>query len=200
MLDWKDAIVTLPTFTDEERRLMLRWAHEAVRAAVTGAPAPRVDESTLSDSLRARLGVFVTLTKRGDLRGCIGKMDYNRPLWENLLDAAVATALEDPRFNPVQPNELGDLKFEISVVTPPEDLPRVDLFEPRRHGIVIERGLRHGLLLPKVARDYGWDARKTLEMVCWKAGLPPDAWRAPDARLQVFEAVEIGDETVAPPA
>jgi AmmeMemoRadiSam system protein A len=120
-------------------------------------------------------------------------MEFDRPLWENVVGAAVASALEDPRFEPVRPEELPELRLEISVLEPPVTLQRVEDFDAQRHGIIIEKGLRHALLLPKVAQEYGWDAHKTLETVCWKAGLPAGAWREPDARLQVFAAYDFGE-------
>jgi len=134
----------------------------------------------------------VTLKKQGELRGCIGKMDFERPLWKNALDAAVASALEDPRFSPVDPHELDGIVIEISILNQPEDLPRPEMFDARRQGIIVEKGWCHALLLPKVAQEQGWDATRTLEMVCSKAGLPADAWRDPAVRLQVFTAFEFG--------
>jgi AmmeMemoRadiSam system protein A len=153
-----------------------------------------VPETELTERLRARQGVFVTLKKRGELRGCIGKMDFERPLWVNALDAAVASALEDPRFSPVEPQELGEIAVEISILNPPEVIARPEMFDVTQHGIIVEKGWRHALFLPKVAQEQGWDATTTLEMVCEKAGLPTDAWRETSARLQVFTAFEFGEE------
>jgi AmmeMemoRadiSam system protein A len=164
-----------------------------MEAAVRGEPLMEISDAELSDRLRAPHGVFVTLKKGGELRGCIGKMDFERPLWSNALAAAIASALEDPRFPPVKSSELGDISVEISILNPPEDLPRPEMFDVTRHGIIVEKGWRRALLLPKVATEQGWDATKTLEMVCWKAGLPSDAWRDPSARLQVFTAFDFGE-------
>jgi AmmeMemoRadiSam system protein A len=110
------------------------------------------------------------------------------------VDAAVASALEDPRFPPVGSPELGEITIEISILNPPEELPEPGMFDVLRHGIIVEKGWRHALLLPKVAQEQGWDATKTLEMVCEKAGLPMDAWRDPAARLQVFTAFDFGEK------
>ncbi|HVM62335.1 MAG TPA: AmmeMemoRadiSam system protein A [Verrucomicrobiae bacterium] len=182
-----------PPISRDEQDKLLRWVRATIHAAVHGEPLPHIAETELTEPLRAPHGAFVTLKKDGDLRGCIGKMDFEQPLWKNALTAAVASALEDPRFPPVKPDELADLSIEISVLNPPEDLPRPEMFDVTRHGIIIEKGWRHGLFLPKVAAEQGWDATKTLEMVCWKAGLPADAWRDPAARLQVFTAFEFGE-------
>jgi AmmeMemoRadiSam system protein A len=185
-----------PPISLDEQEKLLRWVRATMEAAVRGEPLMEIPEAELSERLCAPHGVFVTLKKGGELRGCIGKMDFERPLWSNALAAAVASALEDPRFPPVKSPELGDISIEISILNPPEDIPRPEMFDVTRHGIIVEKGWRHALLLPKVAPEQGWDATKTLEMVCWKAGLPADAWRDPSARLQVFTAFDFGE----PPA
>jgi len=179
--------------TDAEQQKLLRWARQTIEAAVRGEQPFEVPDAELTPGLSSPHGAFVTIKKRGELRGCIGNMDFKRRLWDNVIAVAVASALEDPRFPPLQAEELHEVRLEISVLEPPHELPRPELFDPQRHGIIIQKGFRHGLLLPKVAQEYGWDAQKTLEMVCLKAGLPPQAWREPDARLQIFEAFDFGE-------
>jgi len=183
-----------PPVNLEEQRTLLRWVRATIEAAVGGQSPAEIPESDLTVRLRAPNGVFVTLKKKGALRGCIGKMDFGQPLWTNALEAAVASALEDPRFPPVVPEELPEITIEISILNPPVDLPRPELFDPLQQGIIVQRGLRHALLLPKVAQEEGWDAAKTFEAVCWKAGLPPDAWRDPTTHLRVFTAFDFGEE------
>ncbi len=183
-----------PPISRDEQGKLLRWVRATIEAAVRGERQGEIPEAELTGGLRAAHGVFVTLKKQGELRGCIGKMDFERPLWANAVDAAVASALEDPRFEPVTPGELGEITMEISILNPPEELPEPGMFDVLRHGIIVEKGWRHALLLPKVAQEQGWDATKTLEMVCEKAGLPMDAWRDPAARLQVFTAFDFGEE------
>jgi AmmeMemoRadiSam system protein A len=182
-----------PPIDRAEQGKLLRRVRAAMEAAVRGEAAAEFPDAELTEHLRAPHGVFVTLKKSGELRGCIGKMDFERPLWSNALTAAVASALEDPRFPPVTVPELGEITIEVSILNRPEDLPRPEMFDVARHGIIVEKGWRHGLFLPKVAVEQGWDATKTLEMVCWKAGLPADAWRDPSARLQVFTAFDFGE-------
>lgn len=182
-----------PPLSRDEREKLLRWVRAAMEAVVRGERPTEVPETELTESLCAAHGVFVTLRKQGELRGCIGKMDFERPLWANALDAAVASALEDPRFSPVQRDELGEITVEISILNPPEDLPRPEMFDALRQGIIVQKGWRHALLLPKVAQEQGWDAIKTLEAVCEKAGLPANAWRDRSARLQVFTAFDFGE-------
>jgi AmmeMemoRadiSam system protein A len=182
-----------PPVNAEEQRTLLRWVRETIDAAVCSRSPMEIPEAELTSHLRAPHGVFVTLKKLGELRGCIGKMDFERPLWANALEAAVASALEDPRFPPVSLDELPGITIAISVLNPPVDLPRPELFDPLRQGIIVQKGMRHALLLPKVAQEEDWDATRTLEAVCWKAGLPTDAWRDPATHLQVFTAFDFGE-------
>ncbi len=136
---------------------------------------------------------FVTLRENGELRGCIGLMRYDVPLWINVRDAAVAAALDDPRFLPVTESEVPALEVEVSVLEPPVELRDPSGFQPGRHGIVVERGMRRGLLLPQVATEMGWDREQMLDAVCRKAGLSGSAWREKGTQLFVFESVCFGE-------
>ncbi len=174
--------------TTADQQTLLRWA----RAAIThAAPVPAAGE--LTPGLSAPAAAFVTLEQRGELRGCIGHLAHDRPLWENVMRAAQAAAREDSRFAPVTAAEAPELRVSISVLAPPVELPDVTQFDPRRHGIIVERVGRRGLLLPKVARERGWNAEQTLAAACEKAGLPSAAWHEVGTRLQVFTAREFGE-------
>ena len=184
-----------PPISRDEQEKLLWWVRATIEAAVRGERPEEIPEAEVTEGLRGPHGVFVTLKKQGGLRGCIGKMDFERPLWANAMQAAVASALEDPRFSPVTPAELDEITIEISILDQPEELPEPGRFDVQRHGIIVQKGWRHALLLPKVAQEQDWDATKTLEMVCEKAGLPMDAWRDPAARLQVFTAFDFGESS-----
>ncbi len=119
-------------------------------------------------------------------------MRFDVPLFINVRDAAVAAALDDPRFLPVARSELASLELEVSVLEPPVELLDASGFEAGRHGVVVERGMRRGLLLPQVATEMGWSAEQMLDAVCRKAGLPESAWRDKETRLFVFESVCFG--------
>jgi len=183
-----------PPVSRDAGEKLLRWVRATIGATIRGERPAEIPGAEVTEDLRALRGVFVTLKKQGELRGCIGKMDFERPLWVNAMGAAVASALEDPRFPPVAPQELDEITIEISILNPPEELPELRMFDVQRQGIIVQKGWRHALLLPKVAQEQGWDATKTLEMVCAKAGLPTDAWRDPAVRLQVFTAFDFGEE------
>jgi AmmeMemoRadiSam system protein A len=120
-------------------------------------------------------------------------MDFQRPLWQNVAAAAVAAGLDDPRFEPVRLEELPELRLEISVLDPPVPIERWEDFDVTRHGIIVERDGRRALLLPKVAREFGWSAEQVLQAVCEKAGLPAELWRDRATRWQVFTAVDFAE-------
>lgn len=173
----------------EEKRTLLALAREAVsRFVKTGS----VVDAPAGPAFAAPRGVFVTLRKRGSLRGCIGYVEPIRPLGRAVVETAVLAASEDPRFPAVREDELGTLAFEISVLTPARDLSEPREVEVGRHGLIISRDGRRGLLLPQVATENGWDRETFLEEACLKAGLPRDAWRR-GAKIQVFEAVVFGE-------
>ncbi len=154
-------------------------------------------------ALREKRGVFVTIEtiveRPGgewgrELRGCIGYPEPVKPLVEAVIDSAIAAATEDPRFPPMRAEELKDVIFEVSVLTPLQEVKYQDPSElPEKivvgkHGIVIERGFLKGLLLPQVAIEYGWSSKEFLSQACVKAGLPPDAWLYGGVKVYVFEA------------
>ncbi len=163
-------------------------------SAAGGDPVQRVGRtSRVAEELVLPAAAFVTLTLDGELRGCMGRLDAERPLWENVRDAAIAAAIGDPRFLPLAPEEVPAVRIEVSILGPMTEIADPSAFDASRHGIVVEASGRRALLLPKVAREQGWDEATTLAAVCRKAGLAPDAWRRPEARLFVFEAEDFGE-------
>jgi hypothetical protein len=156
----------------------------ASRLGVT-ADDPRPLESAL---LKQKLGAFVTLKIKGRLRGCIGHVVGDAPLAETIERMALAAAFEDPRFPPMTNEEFNDLEIEISILGPLERVEDPEAVEPGRHGLVVVRGARSGLLLPQVAVEWGWGRHEFLARTCAKAGLPSDAWTLPDPELFRFEA------------
>jgi len=174
------------SLTPEERSELLRMA----RAAVTGYLERRAEIEDVSGKAKflEPRGVFVTLTKNGDLRGCIGFIEPVAPLGQAVIRAAVYAATEDPRFPPVRPAELRDIKFEISVLTPVREVSDPREVTVGRHGLIIARDGLKGVLLPQVPVENKWDRETFLEQASLKAGLPRDAWRR-GAKLYVFEAI-----------
>ena|SRR5690349_21396566 len=197
------------SLTEEEKGTLLRLARQSIEARLTrqSPPVPMSEAGAiaLTPRLMAHSGAFVTLnTGSGDLRGCVGQPTPEQPLYLAVIDSAASAALDDPRFESVTKDELPSLRIEISVLSPPVPLSALGVpadasprqiaaaVEPGRHGLLISKGHRRGLLLPQVATEYGWSAERFLTETCRKAGLEPDAWRH-GAGIQVFTA-EIIDE------
>ena len=148
----------------------------------------------LPPALRAEGACFVTLENHGQLRGCIGNMVATGPLYEAVIRNAIS-ACRDRRFanNPVTAAELSDLDIEISYLTPMRPIDNTDAIVVGRHGLLIERGFRRGVLLPQVAARRGWTREEFLAQTCRKAGLPLDAWKQPGTRIYCFEAEVFGE-------
>ncbi len=173
-----------------DRRALLRLAREAIVAHVTGAAAPATH---VCDAAERPGAAFVTLHKRGDLRGCIGHVEADEPLGVVIARCAVAACSADPRFPPVDASELPDLDLELSLLGPLEPIVGPDDIEIGRHGLVVETGWHRGLLLPQVAPEWHWDRETFLAQTCHKAGLPREAWKA-GATLWRFEAEVFGED------
>jgi AmmeMemoRadiSam system protein A len=169
-----------------DQQLLLQVARASIEAQLTGKPAPPVKSA--SAVLEEPRGAFVSLHRRGQLRGCIGYIEAVKPLLQTVREMAPAAAFQDPRFRPLQAGELADLEIEISVLTPMHLIKSTDEIEVGKHGLYIVRGLNRGLLLPQVATQYHWDRLAFLEQTCYKAGLPPDAWKDPHTQIYIFSA------------
>jgi MEMO1 family protein len=170
----------------EEKKELLRLARQAVELYVRERKI--LTYETADPNLKAEKGAFVTLRKRGDLRGCIGFIEAVYPLHRAVLQCAVYAATEDSRFDPVSADELKALDYEISVLTPLRKIDNPGLVEVGKHGLVIAQGGRRGLLLPQVPIENGWDREEFLAQACLKAGLPSGAWKK-GAEVFVFEAI-----------
>ncbi len=170
----------------EERVELLKLARRTLEEYLTKGEIP--EHEPKSEALRQPKAVFVTLKKKGELRGCIGQIEAVEPLYKAVQHMAIEAATRDPRFYPVRPEELKDIEIEISVLTPFKKVEDVKEIEIGKHGLYIRKGIFSGLLLPQVAVEWGWDRETFLEQVCRKAGLPPDAWKEKDAELFCFEA------------
>lgn len=177
--------------TAEEKEALLRIARESIRAELEGKTLPKTGEQ---GALEEKRGAFVSLKKRGRLRGCIGFIEARKPLARTVEEMAVAAAFQDPRFSPLRREELKDLHLEISVLTPLHRVGDVSEIEIGTHGLYIRKGGRSGLLLPQVATEWRWDRDTFLRETCCKAGLAPDAWRDPETEIYVFAADVFGEK------
>ena len=146
-----------------------------------------------SPELLERRGVFVTLRRHGELRGCIGVPEPVSPLFQAAQECALSAARLDPRFSPMTEVELPDVKVEISVLSPLETIESIDSIVIGVHGLLLNHQGRRGLLLPQVPVEHGWDRERFLEQLCRKAHLPATAWRE-GAKIQRFSAFVFGEE------
>jgi len=175
-----------------DRSTLLDLARKTIGARLACRPAPRLDQP--SEPLTRPCGAFVTLKIGDQLRGCIGHITGIHPLWRSIRDNAIAAAFEDPRFSPLETEELTQVRIEISVLSP---LTRID--DPEdivvgQHGVLVQRSHSRGLLLPQVAIEHRMDRGTFLDRTCRKAGLPRGCWRDPDVTLHVFTAEVFGEE------
>lgn len=182
----------MTTLSSEEKKILLKLARDTIA-------------QFLKDGSRAGLpkaegifgevcGAFVTLHKDGDLRGCIGNMVGQGPLVETISGMAIAAATEDPRFPSVTLPELAKIDIEISVLSPMRRIRDVSEIEVGKHGILMRKGYRQGVLLPQVATEWGWDRDEFLKHTCLKAGLPTDAWKDPTTIIEIFSAEVFGEK------
>lgn len=178
--------------TVQERSALVSLARRSMEAELAGHWPPPLEFS--SPALKTESGAFVTLEKRGALRGCIGHVLAYKPLEQTVMEMAVQAAFHDPRFPPVTADELDGLTVEISVMSPLKEVKDVSMIEVGTHGLVVRSGGRSGLLLPQVATDYGWDRETFLQHTCAKAGLPPEAWKDEGVTILSFTAEVFGEE------
>ncbi len=180
---------------EQAKRLLLDIARKSIRAAIKLEPKPLVS-CTHSDLLEKH-GVFVTLKTRGQLRGCIGILQSDLPLYQLVSEMAAASAADDPRFehNRITLSELNQLEIEISILSPLTCIIDPLNFELGKHGIYIKKGIRSGCFLPQVATETGWNKEEFLSFCCsHKAGLPPSAWKQKDIEIYVFTTETIKEK------
>jgi MEMO1 family protein len=169
----------------EERKKLLEIARQSLENYVkTGK---RLQFSTDDPELKKESGAFVTLTEFSELRGCIGRIVGDMPLYQVIADMAIEAGTGDPRFLPIKADELKNLEVEISVLSPPDKITDINQIKVGTHGLIIRKGFNSGLLLPQVATEYGWDRETFLQQTCRKAGLPVDAWKQ-GAEIYIFSA------------
>lgn len=186
-----------PSLSETTRRRLLDLARGTLEAQFRGEPPPRL-ASDRSDPFGESRALFVTLRMAGRLRGCIGTLAPEGDLSRTVPRFALRAAFEDPRFPPLASHELPECAIEISVLTPPRLVENLEEIVVGRDGLILELGERRGLLLPQVATEWGFDRETFLSELSQKAGLPPDAWRHPDARVFSFQAEVFSEDEGAP--
>ncbi|GAX62467.1 dioxygenase [Candidatus Scalindua japonica] len=178
------------SLNNEEKLTLLKLARDTLECCIKDGKKPDVNsgEYTLSKNLNEKRGVFVTLNKNGNLRGCIGHILPREQLFNAVIDNAINSSINDGRFSPVSEDELPDIEIDISVLSPINKISGADKFIPGKHGIIIRLGGMMAVFLPQVATEQGWDREETLTHLCNKAGLPSFAWKDEKMEFFVFTA------------
>lgn len=186
--------------SDSDGVLLIKIARMAVTEFLSNGKRMKL-ESEDEKKFSFNSGVFVTLNNADGLRGCIGFPMPDKKLSHGIIDAAIAAATEDPRFSPVKANELNDIVFEVTVLTPPVEITVNDPMEylekikVGRDGLIISNSFSSGLLLPQVPVEYGWNVEEFLQHTCEKAGLEKDVWKNEKVKIEKFEGIVYKEET-----
>ena len=180
--------------SDSDGVFLVKTARMAVTEFLSNGKRIKL-ESEREKKFSFNAGVFVTLNNADGLRGCIGFPMPDKKLSHGIIDAAIAAATEDPRFSPVKANELNDIVFEVTVLTPPVEITVNDPMEylekikVGRDGLIIRNSFSSGLLLPQVPVEYGWNVEEFLQHTCEKAGLEKDTWKNEKVKIEKFEGI-----------
>jgi AmmeMemoRadiSam system protein A len=186
----------------DDQEILLRLARLSIREQILEDEALRDELDTLAvtPQLRAKAGVFVTLKSPADtkslpdgrLRGCIGIMVSDKPLYESVIETAPKAALQDPRFPPLTAEELPEVRISLSILSPMQRLERLDDMVIGRHGLQLVSGSHRSVFLPQVPVEQKWDRQRYLEQLALKAGMRRNGWRGAD--LFAFETVQFGEK------
>jgi hypothetical protein len=185
----------MPSFsiTDQDGQLLVSSARKIVTEFVNTGTILALGKD-IESKLSFDAGIFVTLNSKNNLRGCIG-FPLPRKISQALPEAAIAAATEDPRFSPVKKTELDTITFEVTILTPPQEIlvdnpvTLPEKIKVGRHGLIIKQGHYSGLLLPQVPVEYRWTEQEFLDHTCQKAGLPEKCWLQKQTRVFSFEGV-----------
>ncbi len=175
-----------------QQKELLKLARESIKQHLAEQNLPTHLQT--DQALQAPAGAFVSLHQDGELRGCIGTFNADRPLAEVVQEMALAAATGDPRFPSMEAGSLDAVDIEISVLSPRRRIEDPKQVVVGTHGIFITRDFYSGVLLPQVATEYGWGREEFLAQTCLKAGLPPEAWKDPKTGIEVFSAQVFGEK------
>jgi uncharacterized protein len=171
----------------EDKKKLLTLARRLIESYLHNKKNKNTDEK-FSQALQENRGAFVTLEKNGNLRGCIGSLVADRPLFQVVQEMAIQAAIGDPRFSPLALDELVKIEIEISVLFPFKKILDVSEIKVGEHGLLVVEGEHRGLLLPQVARREGWSEKIFLSHTCLKAGLPQNRWQKKGLEIFIFSS------------
>ena len=185
--------------SDDDGQVLVKMARNAVTEYLQNNT--RINNEEFNSRFNIDSGIFVTITKENSLRGCIGYPLPIKKLSNAVIDSAIAAATEDPRFSPINLNELDNLIFEVTVLTPPIEInvekyeDYLSIIKVGRDGLIVENKQCSGLLLPQVPKEYGWDIEEFLAHTSEKAGLEKNAWKDQDTKVSRFEGIIFKEES-----
>jgi MEMO1 family protein len=178
---------TFEVYTDKDKKDLLHVARETLNKYIKEQKVPDFSKNDFTDNIKKESGVFVTLTKDGKLRGCIGQFSPDKALYVVVQDMAIAAAIEDKRFEPVTNEELNQIEIEISVLSPMRKISSIDEIQMGKHGIYIRKGVYSGTFLPQVGTETKWTKEEFLGHCARdKAGIGWEGWK--DAEIYIYEA------------
>jgi len=180
-------------FSLKEKRLLFKLARESIEEKLFDKQPTEIDTDKYP-TLKSKCGAFVTLTIAGQLRGCIGYITSNNPLYITIKDAAVGAAYGDPRFANLTKTEYEQVDLEISVLSEPFPMNSYDEIELGKHGLILEEKGRRGLLLPQVPIEHGMTKEQYLSAICRKAGVPQDLWQERVLNILLFTATVFSEK------
>jgi AmmeMemoRadiSam system protein B/AmmeMemoRadiSam system protein A len=181
--------------SDEDRKTLLSLARKTIEYALTNGKIPDIKDLgvEISENLKSKKAVFVTLTMDGHLRGCVGEIFATQALYRSVIQNAVKAAFNDSRFPQLQKNEMAKIHIEISVLTEPKEIESYEKIKLGRDGIILSKDGDKALFLPQVAPEQGWTIEETLEHLSIKAGFPADAWKK-NCAFKTFQAEVFEEE------
>lgn len=185
----------LMLLNDFQKKRLLEIARESITSFVKDGKRKSFTEK--DPTLNEPMGAFVTLHENGELRGCIGNMVAQGPLYQAVADMAIEAATGDPRFPVLSKDEIGKVDLEISVLSPLKKISNPGEIKIPGHGVLVRRGFRSGVYLPQVATEAHWNKEEFMTSLCaHKAGIAPDAWKDPSTEIYIFSAEVFGEKEV----
>ena len=178
-------------FSSDEKKELLNIARNSIQSYFKHHKIEYPETS--NPKFLEKMGVFVTLHVDNALRGCIGYPLPEKPLIEAIVDNSISSSTQDPRFEPVSLPEMELIDIEISILTVPREVKKVDDIELGRDGIIVSKGLNRGLLLPQVPVEQNWTLDQYISYGCLKAGLPDDEWKR-GVKIETFQAIVFGEK------
>lgn len=183
-------------FSFEEKRLLFQLVRESIESKLYENRVTTQISIEEYPILATKCGVFVTLTIADQLRGCIGYITSEEPLYQTIKDAAIGAAFDDPRFHPLTPTEYEQVEIEISVLSEPFPMKDYNDIVLGKHGLILQEGNKRGLLLPQVPVEHGMTKEQYLDAICKKTGLRQSLWHEKLLTISLFTATVFSEKNL----